>query len=560
MRIENCTRYSVKFKFGGTFMSMSVAPFSLQNSRGEDVSFPGSSGKDGDSEDSTDSLVCFVKEDCPTCREVMPVLSALYSAFGKHIDIHVLGQTQAGNDTLTADFKPPYALLDDSTLKVSFATDIDTVPTLFWSDPKGQPKQTLIGFVRDEWKALAESLASELDVPLDKGVPDIDWQALPEWRPGCGSLSVDPMIADKLRAESENSPLRARRIDIGVQDDEVEFMFDQGFSDGLPLVPPTPERVMRMLAGSKRDPQEVLAVMPPNMGEVTVEKVAINAVMAGCKPEYMPVINTIIQAICTDEYNIHGVMATTMGASPVVVVNGPIREKIGMNMKIGALGQGNRANATIGRAVRLVIRNVGGAQPGGTERSTLGNPMKFTMCFAEWEERNPWGPLHVERGFDEQDSVVSVFTMSSGPTLIVDQDSRTGSGLAGTMGLSLESIFNPRAHFATDCLLVIVPEHVDTFMKDGYTKADIRRRIQEVTARPIRDLAADEVSGTGFKADVIASMDEEQLNKKLPKFKTEEDIHIVVAGSEAGKFSGAFHGWVTGEIGSISVSRKIEEL
>jgi hypothetical protein len=207
-----------------------------------------------------------------------------------------------------------------------------------------------------------------------------------------------------------------------------------------------------------------------------------------------------------------------------------------------------------------VIRNVGGAQPGGTERSTLGNPMKFTMCFAEWEERNPWGPLHVERGFKEQDSVVSVFTMSSGPTLIVDQDSRTGSGLAGTMGLSLEAIFNPRAHYATDCLLVIVPEHVDTFVKDGYTKADIRRRIQEVTARPIRELAADEVSGTGFKAEMIASMDEEQLNKKLPKFKTEDDIHIVVAGSEAGKFSGAFHGWVTGEIGSISVSRKIEEL
>jgi thiol-disulfide isomerase/thioredoxin len=531
-------------------MTMSVAPFSLQNLTGEDVSFP------GEGADTTDSLVCFVKEDCPTCREVMPVLSALYASFGQNMNIHVVGQTQAGNDTLAADFNPPFSLLDDSTLKVSFATDIDTVPTLFWSDSKGQPKQTLIGFVRDEWRSLAEALADTLDT----GAPDLDWQALPEWRPGCGSLSVDPLIADKLRAESENSPLRARRIDIGVQDDEVEFMFDQGFSDGLPLVPPTPERVLRMLAGTNRDPQEVLAVMPPNMGEVTVEKVAINAVMAGCKPEYMPVINTIVQAICTDEYNIHGVMATTMGASPVVVVNGPIRQRIGMNMKIGALGQGNRANATIGRAVRLVIRNVGGAKPGGTERSTLGNPMKFTMCFAEWEERNPWGPLHVERGFEAEDSVVSVFTMSSGPTLIVDQDSRTGPALAGTMGLSLEAIFNPRAHYATDCLLVIVPEHVDTFVKDGYTKADIRRRIQEVTARPIRDLVADDVSGTGFKAEMAASMDDEQLSKKLPKFKTEEDIHIVVAGSEAGKFSGAFHGWVTGEIGSISVSRKIEEL
>ena len=242
------------------------------------------------------------------------------------------------------------------------------------------------------------------------------------------------------------------------------------------------------------------------------------------------------------------------------MVNGPIRERLGMNMKLGALGQGSRANATIGRAVRLLVRNMGGAKPGGTERSTLGNPMKFTMCFAEWEERNPWSPLHVERGFNAEDSVVTVFTMTSGPTLIVDQDSRSASQLAGTIGLCLESAFNPKAHFATDALLVVVPEHVDTLMRDGYGKEELRARIQEVTARPIKDLAADDVSGAGFKPEVIAGMDEEARNKVLPKFRRDEDIHIVVAGAEAGKFSGAFHGWATGEIGSIPVSRKIEEL
>lgn len=527
-------------------MSMAVGPFSLRNLNGEDVSY----GADGP------SLVCFVKEDCPTCREVMPVLAAFHQAFAGAMEFHVIGQTDSGNTVLNDTFDPPFALLDDSTLKVSFASDIDTVPTLFVTGAQGQPENTLVGFVRDEWQALAEGLCAQLAVPA----PALDWDQLPQWRPGCGSLSVDPLIAERLRAESENSPLRARRIEIGSADDEVEFMFDQGFSDGLPLVPPTPERVLRMLGGTRRDPQEVLGIMPPNMGEVTVEKAAINAVMAGCRPEYMPVINTIVQAICTDEYNIHGVMATTMGASPVVVVNGPIRERIGMNMKLGALGQGNRANATIGRAVRLLVRNVGGAEPGGTERSTLGNPMKFTMCFAEWEERNPWQPLHVERGFNQEDSVVTVFTMSSGPTLVVDQDSRSAAELAGTMGLCLESAFNPKAHYATDCLLVVVPEHVDTLMRDGYSKADLRARIQEVTARPIRELVADEISGTGFKREVAAGMSAEQLDKKLSKFRTDEDIHIVVAGSEAGKFSGAFHGWATGEIGSISVSRKIEEL
>ena len=526
-------------------MDMAVAPFSLKNSVGNDVSFP--SGRK--------SLVCFVKEDCPTCREVMPVLSAINTAFSEALDIHVIGQTNEGNVVLEDDYSPSFSLLDDSTLKVSFATDIDIVPTLILSDSDGQPQQGLVGFVRDEWKALCTRVVAE----TGSKAPEIDWQSLPDWRPGCGSLSVDPIFADKLRAEAENSPLRARRIEIAMADDEVEFMFDQGFSDGLPLVPPTPERVIRMLSGTQRDPQEVIAIMPPNMGEVTVEKVAINAVMAGCKSEYMPVIMTVVEAICTNEYNIHGVMATTMGASPVIVVNGPVREKIGMNMKLGALGQGNRANATIGRAVRLLVRNMGGAKPGGTERSTLGNPMKFTMCFAEWEERSPWAPLHVERGFNADDSVVTIFTMTSGPSLIVDQDSRSASELAGTMGLCLEGAFNPKAHFSTDCLLVVAPEHVDTLVRDGYEKEDIRRRIQEVTARPIRDLVANDTSGSGFKRDVAAGMTEAQLAKKLPKFKSEEDIHIVVAGSEAGKFSGAFHGWATGEIGSISVSRKIAE-
>jgi thiol-disulfide isomerase/thioredoxin len=527
-------------------MPQPIPPFLLQSLKGDDVSFPGT----------RDSVVCFIKEDCPTCREVMPVLSAIYEAFADSIDVCVIGQTNDGNATLDAEFSPPFSLLDDETLKVSFSADIDTVPTLYWNDADGSPRETLIGFVRDEWRQTCDAITeAQGTAPVA-----LDWDALPEWRPGCGSRSADPLIAERLQAESENSPLRARRIEIASQDDEFEFMFDQGFSDGLPLVPPTPERVLRMLGGTRRDPQDVIAVMPPNMGEVTVEKVAINAVMAGCRPEYLPVVLTVVEAICTDEYNIHGVMATTMGASPVVVINGPIRERLGMNMKLGALGQGNRANATIGRAVRLAIRNIGGAKPGGTERSTLGNPMKFTMCFAEWEERNPWGALHVERGFQETDSVVSVFTMSSGPTLIVDQDSRTGSQLAGTMGLSLEAMFNPKAHMGTNCLLVVVPEHVDTFMRDGYGKDEIRARIQEVTARPIRDLAADEVSGTGFKAEAIAAMDEEALARKLPKFRTEDDIHIVVAGSEAGKFSGAFHGWVTGDMGSIPVSRKIDEL
>ena len=329
---------------------LSLSPFQLTDLTGALREFSGN----------RQSMVCFVKEDCPTCREVMPVLAAMHNGLAQHLDFLVVGQTAAGNKKLQQDFDLPFSLLDDSALKVSFATDVETVPTLLVTDASGSVVAEQVGFVRDDWQSLVAALLEQ----GPGGDLGLDWSALPEWRPGCGSLSVDPTHADRLQAEADNSPIRARRIEVGSLDDEFEFMFDQGFSDGLPVIPPTPERVVRMLTGTSRDPQEVIAVMPPNMGEVTVEKVAINCVLAGCKPEYLPVVIAAVEAVCTDDFNIHGVMATTMGASPVMVVNGPIRHRIGMNMGIGALGQGNRANATIGRALRLTVRNIGGAIPG----------------------------------------------------------------------------------------------------------------------------------------------------------------------------------------------------
>lgn len=516
--------------------------FTLQGSDGAEHAFPGKA----------QALIAFVKEDCPTCHLAMPVIDALYKAHGGDIDVHVAGQTADGNAELIEKYGLAVPVLDDSALKTAFEFDIDTVPTLYWADADGTMIREVIGFVREEWQTL--------DAELSGASADIAWDGLPEWRPGCGSLSVDPTIAARLAAEASNSPLRAREIDIAPADDEFEFMFDQGFTDGLPVVPPTPERVMRMLSGTKREAQEILAQMPPNMGDVTVEKVAINAVMAGCKPEYMPVLIAGIEAICTNEFNIHGVMATTMGAAPVMVINGPIRQKLGMNMKLGALGQGNRANATMGRALRLIVRNVGGAEPGGTERSTLGNPMKFTMCFPEWEERSNWEPLHVERGFKADESVLTVFAMTSGPVQIVDQESRDADQVAGSMGMCLESVFHTKAHkAAVDTLLVVCPEHVDTLARGDYTKAQLRAQIQKVTEKPLRDLVADEKSGVGLKQESAAKMSDEKLDRMVPKFASEEFLHIVVAGSDAGKFSGAFHGWASGEIGSMPVSRKIED-
>ena len=495
------------------------------------------------------SLVCFVKEDCDTCNTAAPVLEALHRASGDQLDVMLV--SQSGDATI--DFGERHDLsmpiLDDSACETAFAWDIESVPSVFWVSQTGEVLSRFEGFVRTDWETLAADISEQTARPAAQ----VDWNSLPAWRPGCGSKHLDPILFDKLRAEAEGSPIRARRIEIASSDDVAEFMFDQGFSDGLPLVPPTPERVMRMLTGTHRDPQDVVAVMPPNMGEATVEKIAINAVMAGCKPEYLPVVIAAVEAVCTDAFNIHGVTATTMGAAPVMIINGPIREKIGMNMKLGALGAGNRANATIGRALRLVVRNVGGASTGGVERSTLGNPMKFTMCFAEYEERSPWPALHVERGFNPEDSVVTVFAMTGGPVHIVDQNSRDPDQLAGSLGHGLEGVFLPQMrNLPIDALLVVCPEHIDTLTKQGdYSKDRLRRRIQEVTAHPVSDTLVDETMAAGMKATADST-------QKVSKFASSDYIHIVVAGSDAGKFSSAFHGWVTGEVGSVSVSKKID--
>ena len=216
---------------------------------------------------------------------------------------------------------------------------------------------------------------------------------LPESKPGCGAINVEPAVLDQLKIRFEETGIESRRIEIGDGEDVIEAMYDRDWSDGLPLVPPTEQRVMRMLQGTDRAAQEVLGNCPPNMRELTVEKVAVNAVMAGCKPEYLPVVLAAVEAVMDEQFGLHGVIATTMYVSPVLVVNGPVRQRIGMNAGVNALGQGNRANATIGRAVQLIIRNVGGGKPDGVDRANLGNPGKYTYCFAEDEEGSCWTPV-----------------------------------------------------------------------------------------------------------------------------------------------------------------------
>src|SRR5213594_1293634 len=193
-------------------------------------------------------------------------------------------------------------------------------------------------------------------------------------------------------------------------DDPIEQLYERGVTDGFPVVPPTRERVERMLAGAPDRPRdELIGTLGPCYGEATVEKVAINAVMAGCKPEYFPVVLAGAEALCDERLCAHGLNVTLFSAAPWAIINGPVRVQIGLNCGHNALGHGFRANATIGRALRLVIMNIGGARPHGITKATMGHPGQYTFLVAEDEETSPWKPLHVERGFHKEDSVITLF-------------------------------------------------------------------------------------------------------------------------------------------------------
>jgi hypothetical protein len=347
----------------------------------------------------------------------------------------------------------------------------------------------------------------------------------------------------------EGGRLHSRRIELAELEDEFEAIFARGWTDGLPVVPPTEERVLRMLDGTARDPQEVIGLVPPALASATVEKIAINAVMAGCKPEYLPVVLAAVEAVLDDSFAMHGVLATTMFVGPVVIVNGPVRRQIGMNAKGNALGQGNRANSSIGRALQLVIRNIGEGRPQEVDRATLGNPGKLGYCFAEDEEGSSWEPLSVERGLKPGSSAVTVFA-GFGLQGVVDQKSRDPESLARSMAESLKAIHNVKLAPSCDALLVVCPEHHRTFKNAGWSKARLYEELYRLCEIPGDDLVA---GARGIAEGGPPSLAGKTVNKFRPG-----GLMIVRAGGDAGMFSGIIGGWSAGgPRGSVPVTREI---
>lgn len=471
-----------------------------------------------------DGLVAVVKRDCPTCELVVPVLDHLA---GSGPALTVYTQDDPSFPSIEGN------VVDDTELAVSWHHEIETVPTLLRVEG-GVEVDRIVGWSRDQWQRFTE---------LDGLGAD-----LPEQRPGCGSLSVDPSMTDQLLARFGGSNLRSRRIELAALEDEFEAAFDRGWSDGLPVIPPTEARVLRMLEGTERASDEIVATIPPDLNDVTVEQVAINAVMAGCKPEYLPVVLAAVEAACTEHFNMHGLLATTYFSGPIIVVNGTIASRIGMNAEGNVLGQGNRANSTIGRALQLVIRNLGGGKPGGVDMSAIGSPSKLGLCFAEREHDSPFSPLAVERGLEPGTDAITLFA-GHGPTAIVDQMSRNPESLTRSMAASLRSMASPKLAMGMDAMLVIGPEHGRIFREAGWDRDRFQAELE-----PLLTMDTDPmIRGVD---GIDEGLPEAFAGSKVPKFRP-GGLLIIHAGGDAGLFSAVLGGWVGGPMGSEPITRPI---
>ncbi|MEZ5909213.1 MAG: thioredoxin family protein [Hyphomicrobiaceae bacterium] len=473
-----------------------------------------------------DGLTVVVKRDCPTCVMVEPVLRDL-AARGATLTVLTQDDTSFPSGVPT--------VIDDTGLELSWRLDIETVPTLLRIQNGAETERT-VGWHRADWERVAGVAGLGSDLPAQ--------------RPGCGSLNTDPSLADELDIRFGRVTFKSRKVEIGEYEDEHEACFERDWTDGLPVVPPTQVRVRRMLEGTLRQPGEVLGAMPPDYQPCTVEKVAVNAVMAGCKPEYMPVLLAAVEAVLDDAFCLHGVIATTMFVGPIVVVNGPVRRALGMNAGVNALGQGNRANSTIGRALQLTIRNVGGGKPGGVDRATLGTPGKVGFCFAEDEEGSCWEPLSVERGVAPGRSAVTLYA-GYGVQGVVDQTSRTPESLTRSFAACLRAMYHPKVFPGPDAFVVVSPEHHRIYREAGWTKAQFKSELMALT--------------TVLADDVLAGLDgmtpgvsEKMRGKRIPKLRP-DGLNVVRAGGNAGLFSAILPGWSPGSVNSQVTTKEVRD-
>jgi hypothetical protein len=316
----------------------------------------------------------------------------------------------------------------------------------------------------------------------------------------------------------------------------IEAYYEAGWTDGLPVVPPSATSIGAMLAAGGFRGDEVIGEIPGRNTVVVADKVAINAVMAGCRPEYLPVVVAAIRGLCHPDFAYHGPASSTGGSAMVLIVNGPVARRLGINAGNNAFGQGHRANATIGRAVRLTMMNVMNTRPGLLDRATLGNPGKYSFCFAEHEDDHPWEPLHVARGGRAEDSAVTVYASNS-LYQVYNQLAAEPEPLLRCFADALGNLGSPNVKGFNEALVVLAGEHAEILRASGWSRKQVQQFLVEHTRRRVADFKrAARLPGPVEAAD-------ETTWRSL--FERPEDILIVCAGGRAGSWSACLPGWGT---------------
>jgi hypothetical protein len=323
----------------------------------------------------------------------------------------------------------------------------------------------------------------------------------------------------------------------------IEQYYERGWSDGLPVMPPSEESVGAMLAAAGLAGGEVLGEIHERNARVTADKVAINAVLAGCRPEYFPVVVAAVKGLCHPDYGYHGPATSTGGSAAVLIVNGPIARRLDINSGGNAFGPGRRANATIGRAVRLTMMNAINTRPGGLDLSTLGNPGKYSFCFAENEADSPWEPLHVERGFRPEDSAVTVFA-AEGHIQVYNQLSADPDTLCRTMADAMSNLGSIGIVSQPQVVVVWAGEHTEVFRRAGWSKRQVKEQLHAQARRTVADLKR-----AGRLPGAAAPEDERAFRHVV---RGVDDLILVHAGGKAGSFSACLPGW-----GGISATRSV---
>lgn len=302
---------------------------------------------------------------------------------------------------------------------------------------------------------------------------------------------------------------------------------ERKWSDGLPIVPPTLERVERMLRGTARPRDEVVARVAPGFGSATVEHIAVNAVMAGCDAEYLPVLIAATEAVSDPAFNLQGIQATTNPVAVWLILNGPIAKKLDVNGGFNCIGQGSWANATIGRAMRLILQNIGGALPGEMDRATQGQPGKFSFCCAENEEASPWEPLHVERGFAREASTVTA--VGAEGTMNMNTHSKDAMELVRVIAATLVHPTSNEYVHGGEPWLIVAPEHAEIFRRGGLSKADVKRHLWEQSRMPASWLSTKELQrARDSRTAELGEVTRETLLSISPR---PEDVMLIVAGA-----------------------------